>query len=108
MNSSLMARGNFLEGTISMKNEKTLANTMVGTDILGEKNIRSRVFSTGMHGCIWGSQRRQEKESSPHFQKVGLYSGIMGKRFLTLGFEKRNDNSAFGVVCIETYSWCCP
>lgn len=39
----------------------------------------------GGQRCVM--ERRQEKEPGPHFQEVGLYSGIMGKRFLTLGFE---------------------
>lgn len=68
---------------------------MVGTNILGGKYTKSKVSRTGMHGCTWGSQMCDGEEAGkgvrPHFQEAGLYSGIMGKGFLTLGFETGND-----------------
>lgn len=59
----MMVRENFLEGTISVKNKKTLENAKVGTDIPGEKYTKSQVSRTGLHGCTWGSQMCDREEA---------------------------------------------
>lgn len=61
--SGLMVRENFLERTILMKNGENLASTILGTNILGGNETRSRAPKAAMLGCTWKSQMCDGEES---------------------------------------------
>lgn len=61
--SGLMVRENFLERKILMKNRENLASTIVGTNILGGNETRSKAPKAAMHGYIWKSHIYDREES---------------------------------------------